>query len=55
MITSFLCRKLLHIDWRGLQDLHLQENSGDEDAVFVHASMVSWEKVELKMAVQSLL
>lgn len=56
--TSFVCRKFLHIDWRGLRDQELQEVSGVKDAVFVHASgFIGGAKSRegaLKMAVDSL-
>lgn len=36
--TSFVCRKFLHKDWRGLRDKELSNLVGVDDAVFCHAT-----------------
>lgn len=56
--TSFICRKFLHIDWRGLREQELQERSKVKDAVFVHAAgFIGGAKSRegaLKLAIDSL-
>lgn len=55
---SFVCRKFLHKEWRGIREADLQKISGIEGAVFVHATgFIGGCKTKdgaLQMAVKSL-
>lgn len=55
---SFVCRKFLHKEWRGVRDQELDKVSGIEGAIFVHATgFIGGCKTEegaMQMAIKSL-
>lgn len=56
--ASFVCRKFLHKDWRGVRDADLHKISNVDDATFVHATgFIGGSKSKegaLQMAIKSL-